>query len=113
MTLAVAGQVTGEVMTSSPGPIESAASETCSAAVQELTAMACFTPRYSQNLPSSRCTFGPVVIQPERSESSTLVLLRLSQGWPSEGQKFGHRRHAACDGRRLDHLLEPLHRVVK
>ena len=43
-TLAVAAKVSGVVITSSPGPTPAAISARWSAAVQELTAMACFAP---------------------------------------------------------------------
>jgi hypothetical protein len=43
-TFAVAGQVIGGTMTSSPGPIPAATSERWSAAVPDETATACFAP---------------------------------------------------------------------
>ena len=45
ITFAVAGQVIGLVITSSPGPTPSATSERCSAAVPEETASTCFASR--------------------------------------------------------------------
>ena len=44
MTFAVAGHVIGVVITSSPGPIPSATSARCMAAVPDETARACFAP---------------------------------------------------------------------
>ena len=44
ITFAVAGQVIGVVITSSPGPIPSATSARCMAAVPDETASACFAP---------------------------------------------------------------------
>ena len=49
MVFAVDANVSGVVMTSSPGPIPFASNARCSAAVQELTAMQCFAPTYSAN----------------------------------------------------------------
>ena len=57
ITLAVAEKVSGVVMTSSPGPMPSAARARCSPAVAELTATVCCAPMYSANrarIPSAR-----------------------------------------------------------
>ena len=67
ITFAVAGQVIGVVITSSPGPIPSATSARCIAAVPEATASTCFASRYSAIRSSSSAARGPVVSQPERS----------------------------------------------
>ena len=45
ITLAVAGQVSDVVITSSPGPTPSAASDRCSAAVHDETASTCSASR--------------------------------------------------------------------
>src|SRR3954470_11887979 len=74
ITFAVAGHVIGLVITSSPGPTPSASSARCIAAVPEVTAIACFAPRYSANRSSSSAAFGPVVSQPERIVSATAAI---------------------------------------
>jgi hypothetical protein len=71
ITFAVAGQVIGVVITSSPGPISSATSARWSAAVPDATASTCFASRYSAIRSSSEAARGPVVSQPERSVSAT------------------------------------------
>ena len=70
-TFAVAGQVIGVVITSSPGPIPSATRVRCIAAVPEETASACLAPVYSANRRSSSAAFSPVVSQPERIVRAT------------------------------------------
>src|SRR3954466_13397862 len=71
ITFAVAGQVTEVVITSSPGPIPSATSARCMAAVPDATASACSAPAYSAKRRSSSAARGPVVSQPERMASVT------------------------------------------
>src|SRR3954454_16109067 len=71
ITFAVAGQVSGVVITSSPGPIPSATSARCIAAVPDETASACFAPTYAAKRRSSSSARGPVVSQPERIASVT------------------------------------------
>ena len=71
ITFAVAGQVIGVVITSSPGPTPSATSARCIAAVPDATASACFAPTYSAKRRSSSAARGPVVSQPERIASAT------------------------------------------
>src|SRR5918992_2624109 len=70
-TFAVAGQVIGLVITSSPGPTPRATSDRCSAAVPEDTASTCSTSRYWESRCSSSAARGPVVSQPERIASAT------------------------------------------
>src|SRR5918992_1486109 len=70
-TFAVAGQVIGLVITSSPGPTPRATSDRCSAAVPEDTASTCSTSRYWESRCSSSAARGPVVSQPERIVSAT------------------------------------------
>ena len=65
MALIVATNVSGVVMTSSPGWIPNAIRPRCSAAEQELTATACLQPTYSATSCSKRATFGPVPTQPD------------------------------------------------
>src|SRR5688500_6573937 len=83
ITFAVAGQVMGVVITSSPGPTPSASSERCSAAVPDDRATACCAPTYSANRSSSSAVRGPVVSQPERSVSATASLSSspIAGGW--------------------------------
>jgi len=71
MTFAVEAKVTGDVITSSPGPTPTASRPRCSAAVHEFTATQCAAPVYAAKLRSNVLVFGPVVIHPERSASST------------------------------------------
>ena len=74
ITFAVAGQVIGVVMTSSPGPTPSASSERWSAAVPEATASTCSASRNARIRSSSSAARGPVVSQPERSVSATAAI---------------------------------------
>src|SRR5262245_46843344 len=72
-------------MTSSPGPTPSAPSATSSAAVPELVATACSTPR-SRAIPVSNARVrGPIVSQPERTASTTA----RSSSAPNEGRDHG------------------------
>src|SRR5215831_19089425 len=71
ITLAVAGKVMGEVMTSSPGPMPRATRPRCMAAVQEVTPRARRASRKRANSCSKRWVLGPVVSQPERRVSTT------------------------------------------
>src|SRR5918994_1727626 len=71
ITFAVAGQVIGLVITSSPGPTPSATSERCSAAVPEETARTCSASKYSASRCSRSAARGPVVSQPDRIVSAT------------------------------------------
>ena len=71
MALAVAQNVSGVVITSSPGPTSAARSESSRAAVHELTATACAAPVKAANRCSNSATRGPVVSHPERSTAST------------------------------------------
>src|SRR5207249_7751516 len=84
ITLTEAVNVSGVVITSSPGPTRSVASAVCSPAVQELSASALGAPRCSANSPSKRFVLGPVVIQSERSVSTTS---RISSSPKSGGEK--------------------------
>ena len=112
MTFAVAGQVIGDVITSSPGPTPSASSARCIAAVPELTASTCSASRYAAQRSSSSAARGPVVSQPERSVSATAATSSspIAGGWKPSGvlrrvridpEAYGVRRTAP-----------PLERVV-
>ena len=82
-TFAVAGQVIGLVITSSPGPTPSPSRERCSAAVPEATASTCSAPTYSANRSSSSAVRGPVVSQPDRRVSVTAAISSspIAGGW--------------------------------
>src|SRR5262245_21690486 len=83
ITLAVAGQVIGVVITSSPGPTPTASSARCSAAVPEATASTCSAWTYSAKRRSSSAARGPVVSQPERRVSATASISSspIAGGW--------------------------------
>src|SRR2546430_2734910 len=83
ITFAVAGHVIDVVITSSPGPMPSATSDRCSAAVPEETASTCFASRYSRMRASSSAVRGPVVSQPERSVAATASISAsgIAGGW--------------------------------
>ena len=94
ITFAVAGQVIGVVITSSPGPTPTARSARWSAAVPDATASACFAPTYSAKRRSSSAAFGPVVSQPERSVSATAAISSspIAGGWkPGTCYELGWR----------------------
>ena len=97
ITLPVAGHVIGLVITSSPGPMPSASSERCSAAVPDETARTCRASRYSAIRRSSSSARGPVVSQPERSVSATAAISSspIAGGWKPSG--FARR----CDISRM------------
>src|SRR6266705_4776254 len=63
ITLTVAANVSGVVITSSPGPIRPTASAVCIPAVHELRASALGAETAAANSASNEATFGPVVIQ--------------------------------------------------
>src|SRR5437773_9683422 len=71
ITFTEATNVVGVVITSSPGPIPRVTSAVWSAAVEELSARAPGAPRAAAKSVSNRLVFGPVVIQFERSVSTT------------------------------------------
>src|SRR5437879_11355873 len=73
-TLTVAANVSGVVITSSPGPTPLATSAVWSPAVQEFSASAAGAETAVANSASKRATLGPVVIQSERSVSTTSAI---------------------------------------
>src|SRR6186713_1754297 len=83
MTFAVAGQVIGDVITSSPGPTPTASSARCKAAVPEATASTCSASTNSAKRRSSSAAFGPVVSQPDRRVSATAAISSspIAGGW--------------------------------
>src|SRR5262245_28854663 len=74
IVLTVEQNVSGVVMTSSPGPIPSAARARWSPAVAELTASAWGAPTYVLNSVSNRAVLGPVVSHPDRKVAATSVI---------------------------------------
>ncbi len=74
MTEAEAVYVYAEVITSSPTPIPKICSESSMAVVAEFKQTALFTPTYSAILLSNSFVFGPVVIQPDLSASTTSAI---------------------------------------
>src|SRR5258708_2172793 len=74
ITLTPEQNVIGVVRTASPGPIPRLTSARCSAAVQELNARAAGASTAAANSSSKRFTLGPVVIQSERSVSTTSAI---------------------------------------
>src|SRR4029077_9641633 len=83
ITFAVAGQVIGVVITSSPGPTPTAGSARWSAAVPEATASTCSAWTYSAKRRSSSAARGPVVSHPERRVSATASISSspIAGGW--------------------------------
>ena len=81
-TLAVAGNVYAGTITSSPGPISSARSARCSAAVPDDTAAAWAVPTALAIAASNSSTFGPIVSWPVAITSSTAA----SSASPTSGR---------------------------
>lgn len=71
ITLLVDTHDAGVVMTSSPGPTPAMRRPISSVQVPELNARTGRPPQYSDSAVSKRWFCGPVVIQPERSTSTT------------------------------------------
>src|SRR5438876_3349993 len=121
ITFAVAGQVIGVVITSSPGPIPSASSARCIAAVPEATAITYSASRNSLSRRSSSAVFGPVVNHPERSVSATAAISSspIAGGWKPSNSVLGKcfcvdidRVEAYEVGRGLRSLQRLLRRVA-
>jgi hypothetical protein len=79
--LAVAANVTGVVIASSPRPRPAEAVAPCRAAVPELNAIACLAPVTAASSRSNCGTRGPVVNQSERRAASTAATSRSSIVW--------------------------------
>jgi hypothetical protein len=90
ITLAVATQVSGVVMTSSPGPTPASRRATSSVAVPELKARTVRPPQWAESAASKACTFGPLVIQPERSTSPTAAMVASSMLGRVKGKNCGN-----------------------
>ncbi len=87
ITLAVATQEFGVVMTSSPAPIPAMRSAISIVQVPELNVRTGRPPKYSDRRASSACTFGPLVSQPERSTSATDAIVASSMVGLVNGRK--------------------------
>src|SRR2546421_7993716 len=74
-TLLVATQESGVVMTSCPTPTPAMRSAISMVQVPELKTLTGRPPQYSDSFASSAFTFGPEVIQPERSTSATPAIV--------------------------------------
>src|SRR5260370_35411264 len=71
MQLAVAQNVIGVVIASSPGPRPAANAAPCNAAVPELKLTACRAPTHAANRSSNSTIFRPVVSQSDSRTSTT------------------------------------------
>src|SRR5256884_1188966 len=96
MTFTDAAKVIGVVMTSSPGPMPRVTRAVCSPAVQELSASAPGAARYAANSVSNRRVLGPVVIQSERSVSTTSSISSCPTSGGAKGRKLARRRRAGA-----------------
>ena len=86
MTLAVATQEIEVVITSSPGPMPAMRRAISMVQVPELKVRTGRPPKYSDSLASSSATFGPLVIQPERSTSPTALMVASSMVGREKGR---------------------------
>src|SRR5881275_58286 len=96
MTFTDAAKVIGVVMTSSPGPMPRVTRAVCSPAVQELSASAPGAATYAANSVSNRRVLGPVVIQSERSVSTTSSISSCPTSGGAKGRKLARRRRASA-----------------
>src|SRR4051812_30892344 len=78
ITLLVATQESGVVMTSWPGPIPAIRNAISIVQVPELKTRTGRSPQAAESLASSSFTFGPDVIQPERRTSATPAIVSSS-----------------------------------
>jgi hypothetical protein len=78
ITLLVATQESGVVMTSCPGPTPAIRSAISIVHVPELKARTGRPPKYSESLASNAFTWGPEVIQPDRRTSATPAMVSSS-----------------------------------
>ena len=78
MTLLVATQDSGVVITSWPGPMPAMRSAISIVHVPELNTRTGRPPQYSESFASNAFTCGPDVIQPERSTSATPAIVSSS-----------------------------------
>lgn len=78
ITLLVATQDSGVVITSWPGPMPAIRSAISIVQVPELNTRTGRPPQYAESLASNAFTFGPEVIQPERRTSATPAIVASS-----------------------------------
>ena len=88
MTLLVATQDRGVVITSSPGPMPAIRKATSMVQVPELKARTGLPPTYAESCASNALTCGPEVIQPERSTSATPRMVSSSMLGRVKGRKL-------------------------
>ena len=89
MTLAVATQVMGVVMTSSPGPMSASRKATSMVAVPFENERTERPPNSADNCASNACTCGPEVIQPDASTRLTSAMVAASISGRVNGRKAG------------------------
>src|SRR5665213_324287 len=88
MTLAVATQEFGVVMTSSPGPTPAMRNAISMVQVPELNVRTGRPEKYSDKSDSNDCTFGPLLVsQPERRTSVTSAMVSSSMEGRVKGRK--------------------------
>ena len=80
ITFAVAANVVGVVITSSPGPTPVVISARCSPAVAESSAIACFAPVYAAKAVSNARERGPADTATTDSQRENVVLLDRGPG---------------------------------
>ncbi|MCY1243760.1 hypothetical protein D9M69_277890 [compost metagenome] len=86
-TLAVATQVIGVVMTSSPGPISAMRSAISMVAEPLAKVRTARPPNRSESAASKACIFGPEVIQPDASTLPTSAMAAASISGRTKGRK--------------------------
>ena len=100
----------GSALIGNTGLDPSAASDRCSAAVHEFTATQCFAPTYSASSFSNCLVWGPVVIQPDRTEFVDDDQCPRHAGGPDQmvedgrlatAEKAGQHRHGNTRARPL------------
>ncbi|MNW47663.1 hypothetical protein D3C74_250030 [compost metagenome] len=92
---AVAKNVNGVVITSSPGPIPAASKAMTSASVPEFNAIACLVPKYSAASCSNCLTWLPIM---NAASSSTLSMACITCGLSSATSRFRSSRGIADCG---------------
>ena len=81
-----AKNVIAGVMTSSPGPMPHTCSASSSAAVADDTQRTGRPPTNADSAASNALSFGPLVIQPERSTSATSAIVASSSAGRANGR---------------------------
>ena len=95
-TLDVATHEIGVVMTSSPGPMPAMRSATSIVAVPLAKVRTMRPPKYSDSAASNAATFGPEVIQPERSTSATAAMVASSMVGRTKGRNGSSAVAVVC-----------------